>query len=683
MVDGGGGASFPVVFFDGEREINIGNIRVQPMLEFKMFQKMIADGIGISPNQISIYIIHNGSSKEERRKIPITGKVNFSLIIRQKDCFFLVILKRSRRYRGRKLRFNGVDYQDFYSEDDFLPSPPPENVVLLRRNVPEFATGGGLDGYPKPYNQQVNQLGYGHPQDFKLQGDDYRMATVQPGNYLGQNLSMGGANYLNPYQDHGSFSRIEETMTKNVRGIDGYRATCEECRNAMDAGGSAPFHACANDPLIEKSNIVYSDSNSDAFVSNGKTKLDKAPQQSKISGDEIRTESVDVMIQIEGQGTKRNRSLSGVEKSNKSNPKRKRVQQTGKTLGQQQKEVSQRTQKESEKRIKAQSPQFSRVIIQGNQQLTINEADVEAVLGLPRGRYEVLDYVEGKGSEEYTRLVDEMRITFGLDIGKGGPPANKLLNYLVGGRMKKKHVEPDPTTFTDRIYGDKFKRSFVIGVVSSIFWRTRSPDCRFQLMNSLINVDQIKELKWCEYIITTLKFTVLEWKRNSGHYTGPLVFVLLTYIDRVIPDSKYRRSRKFTVIAHWTTDDVNKRAAHERNRNGFGSGIIHQKPIDPTSNPEPITEQQQNELDLAERFQDIMINDMGPLLLKLGRLFEEAKSTGISSQSELARLFFNYTKTINNMVVETAKAPDNVDAEQRNEGQQQPAENDSFFGERN
>ncbi|CAI9089823.1 OLC1v1024463C1 [Oldenlandia corymbosa var. corymbosa] len=184
-------------------------------------------------------------------------------------------------------------------------------------------------------------------------------------------------------------------------------------------------------------------------------------------------------------------------------------------------------------------------------------------------------------------------------------------------------------------------------------------------MNSLINVDQIKELKWCEYIITALKFTVLEWKRNPGHHTGPLVFVVLAYMDRVIPDSKYRRSRKFPIIAHWTTDDVNKRAAHERNGNGFGSGIIHEKPIDPTSNPEPITEQQQNvkELDLAERFQDIMINDMGPLLLKLGRFFEEAKSAGISSQSELAKLFFNYTKTINNMVVETAKAPDNVESQ--------------------
>ncbi|CAI9108913.1 OLC1v1008619C1 [Oldenlandia corymbosa var. corymbosa] len=149
-------------------------------------------------------------------------------------------------------------------------------------------------------------------------------------------------------------------------------------------------------------------------------------------------------------------------------------------------------------------------------------------------------------------------------------------------------------------------------------------------------------------------------------------------MDLVVPDSKCRKTRTFPVIAHWTSDDVNKRAEHERKGNWFRSGIIHEQPIAPTPIPKPIPEQQQTvkELDLAERFQDIMINEMGPVILKLGTLFEEAKSAGISSQSELARLFFNNTKRINNMVVDTAKEPENVDGKQRNEGQQQPAEHD-------
>ncbi|CAI9117561.1 OLC1v1018966C1 [Oldenlandia corymbosa var. corymbosa] len=83
-------------------------------------------------------------------------------------------------------------------------------------------------------------------------------------------------------------------------------------------------------------------------------------------------------------------------------------------------------------------PQFSRIIMQENQVLTIDEADVEAVLGLPRGQYEVVDYIEGKTNEDYTRLVEKMRITFGLDINRGGPAATKVMNHLVGGRMKKK-----------------------------------------------------------------------------------------------------------------------------------------------------------------------------------------------------------------------------------------------------
>lgn len=75
---------FPVIFFDGEREINIGNIRIQPTLLFKAFQLVLSERIGISPNQISIFLCDRKGSKFENRKILITGKSNFTLISREK-----------------------------------------------------------------------------------------------------------------------------------------------------------------------------------------------------------------------------------------------------------------------------------------------------------------------------------------------------------------------------------------------------------------------------------------------------------------------------------------------------------------------------------------------------------------------------------------------------------------------
>ncbi|KAK4377782.1 hypothetical protein RND71_004078 [Anisodus tanguticus] len=124
MVEVGKGSVFPVIFFDGEREINIGNIRVQPTLVFKPFQLMLSERIGISPNQISIYVCdRKGSKFEDRQKIPVTSKANFAVISREKHCFFLLVLKRSRKSRNRK-------------------TTPliKENVFLLRRNSPELVS---------------------------------------------------------------------------------------------------------------------------------------------------------------------------------------------------------------------------------------------------------------------------------------------------------------------------------------------------------------------------------------------------------------------------------------------------------------------------------------------------------------------------------------------------------------
>ncbi|KAL0309449.1 UNVERIFIED_CONTAM: hypothetical protein Sradi_5887200 [Sesamum radiatum] len=69
MVEGGGGPAFPVLFFDGEREMNIGDVKINPTLEYKPFQLMLSQKIGISPNQISIYLVdrRNNPKSPSRR----------------------------------------------------------------------------------------------------------------------------------------------------------------------------------------------------------------------------------------------------------------------------------------------------------------------------------------------------------------------------------------------------------------------------------------------------------------------------------------------------------------------------------------------------------------------------------------------------------------------------------------
>ncbi|EXB38191.1 hypothetical protein L484_004096 [Morus notabilis] len=137
MVEIPGGVSFPVVFFDGEHETEIGSIAVYAAMEFKRFQALLSQKIGISPHQFSVHL----SSPESCRKIPITGKVNFGAICREKGCFFVVMLKRSRRPRRRKSHHHHQDFLDdviLYPNADHSPminKNPPPNVMLLRRDA--------------------------------------------------------------------------------------------------------------------------------------------------------------------------------------------------------------------------------------------------------------------------------------------------------------------------------------------------------------------------------------------------------------------------------------------------------------------------------------------------------------------------------------------------------------------
>ncbi|GFP82674.1 hypothetical protein PHJA_000410500 [Phtheirospermum japonicum] len=247
MVEGGGAtASFPVVFFDGEREMDIGDVRINPALEYKPFQLMLSQRIGISPNQISTYLVnrknsHNSPLSGDRRRMPITGKVNFGSICRQKDCCFLVILKRSRKSRNRRERMinasggGGVEFAGISPENRFSPTPvilAPENLVLLRRGqtTPFYDSStpselGDLDGRLRSFFK-----GYENPPVFRSGQDLY------------------------PDPDADPFRRIDVSYYVDLllKGNERDEAFCEECWNAKRKGGTTSFHPCVNDPVITR-----------------------------------------------------------------------------------------------------------------------------------------------------------------------------------------------------------------------------------------------------------------------------------------------------------------------------------------------------------------------------------------------------------------------------------------------
>lgn len=202
--------AFPVVFFDGNREVNVGDVRVNPEQQYKPFQLMLSKKIGTSRNQISTYLIDRKRklrSPEERWRIPITSKFNFASVCLEKDYYFLVVLKKSRKSKNRRARAttNGAD--------EFSHSPAPENLILLRRSQ------------PKEFDDQFDLR--------DLNGQMQRLSVRGNVNSPDIGSDPGPNSYPDP--------------------LDYIKAFCQECWNAKNSGmTSFQFHPCVNDAVITR-----------------------------------------------------------------------------------------------------------------------------------------------------------------------------------------------------------------------------------------------------------------------------------------------------------------------------------------------------------------------------------------------------------------------------------------------
>ncbi|KAF5737409.1 hypothetical protein HS088_TW13G00289 [Tripterygium wilfordii] len=209
------GVSFPVVFYDGQTEAGIGDVVVYPSLDFKTFQSNLSRKIGISSNQFSTYL---ADSKKPRSKIPITAKVDFAAVSRETDCYFLVVLKRSRRDR----RKNNNSHNEIINKN----MNPPANVTLLRRDgsmspaVADFGSYMVLDRVG--YEKRVREL--------EMEREKYLMNMGLDGLSLGK-----GNRVLNNLSSLGSEG--------------GRKAVCEECVRAKETGREVGFHWCVYDAV--------------------------------------------------------------------------------------------------------------------------------------------------------------------------------------------------------------------------------------------------------------------------------------------------------------------------------------------------------------------------------------------------------------------------------------------------
>ncbi|XP_019158292.1 PREDICTED: uncharacterized protein LOC109155019 [Ipomoea nil] len=137
-----------------------------------------------------------------------------------------------------------------------------------------------------------------------------------------------------------------------------------------------------------------------------------------------------------------------------------------------------------------------------NDKLTVEEEDIKYTLGIPRGEKVVVEgpKYDEQGRPKYRALLQSWRTRWNIKIGS--PITTKMGDVIV------KRGD----------YGDEFKRGFMVLTVSCMMRGFQTRRCNHKILNSLVNVDEIKEYNWCNYTYNSLIKSIKKYKKKSNGF---------------------------------------------------------------------------------------------------------------------------------------------------------------------
>mmetsp|Transcript_30318 Transcript_30318/g.57140 ORF Transcript_30318/g.57140 Transcript_30318/m.57140 type:complete len:505 (-) Transcript_30318:885-2399(-) len=137
---------YPVVFYDGETEKEVGCIGVHSVLTFKRFQSLMSQKTGLPVNQLSAVFVCRRTVNEtdKKQKLPINENTNFCIILnqhnpsRERDAHFLISVKKSKKDRkgSRKKVVEEDEEEDDASESGVTLSSSLESSGGLSGGLP-------------------------------------------------------------------------------------------------------------------------------------------------------------------------------------------------------------------------------------------------------------------------------------------------------------------------------------------------------------------------------------------------------------------------------------------------------------------------------------------------------------------------------------------------------------------
>ncbi|KAL6551352.1 hypothetical protein OROMI_021840 [Orobanche minor] len=194
---------------------------------------------------------------------------------------------------------------------------------------------------------------------------------------------------------------------------------------------------------------------------------------------------------------------------------------------------------------------------ESNRRILVTEDDVTRVYGFPKGKR----FIQRFQKKDESQLFDEM-MDYIPDTQRHKITIKKLheaaLNCLDGGAW--------------------FKRLFMVAIQATFMESTANGYVSPFILNCLSDVNRIKDWNWSEYVMRSLIENKTAYaEENASHFVGPLLFLMLFYVDRV--RYKVQKTlREFPVIANWTTKLLRSREKAEIKGGCFADGLP-QEPI--------------------------------------------------------------------------------------------------------
>nr|GMD93353.1 uncharacterized protein LOC109191529 [Ipomoea batatas] len=158
-------------------------------------------------------------------------------------------------------------------------------------------------------------------------------------------------------------------------------------------------------------------------------------------------------------------------------------------------------------------PRSCTLKLQNGQTIHITADDVAAVLGLPKGNIEITKRIVKAMPE----ILKEWRWFF-----------EKTTAYITPKALKRKMLEVDAAD-------PWFKRHFALLVMSVLVDPMVNGYVTQNYIDHLLDVGNIQNLNWSQLVINALINSKQLWMKSTDKlYGGPIVFLMIFYVDRVV-----------------------------------------------------------------------------------------------------------------------------------------------------